>query len=96
MDNEEEVFMFVNNKLDVVDKMLTWVTNRAFDQTGVLQLVLNLDSGETEQVIGLAGSLSLYKHLCAKKEIVRDVGRDWCDAEEERGSNIVQRTKYVR
>ena len=43
MDNEEEVFMFVNNKLDVVDKMLTWVTNRAFDQTGVLQLVLNLD-----------------------------------------------------
>ena len=57
---------------DVVDDMLARVTDRAFDQTGVLQSVVNVDSGKTEE-IALPGKIRLYNNLCAKKEIVRDV-----------------------
>ena len=57
---------------DVVDDMLARVTNRAFDQTGVLQLVVNVDLGKTEEIAS-PGKIHVYNKLCAKKEIVCDV-----------------------
>ena len=59
---------------DVVDDMLARVTDRAFDQTGVFQSVVNVDSGEVEKSCKVSkGSISLYKNICSKREIARDV-----------------------
>ena len=73
-EGSEDDMMFVGSRDDVIDDMLTRVTRRAFDQTGVFQSVVNVDSGEVEKSCEVSkGSISLYKNICSKREIARDV-----------------------
>lgn len=57
--------------IDPVDDMVERVTRRAFDQTGVLQSVVNVDSGVVEKVS--MDKVSLYKNVQQNSAIVRAV-----------------------
>ena len=67
-EEDEEDIIIVGNR---VDDMLYRVTRRAFDQTGVFQSVINVESGQVEKISN--EKISLYKNICSKREIARDV-----------------------
>ena len=80
MDNSSSYPALMQSNVDIAsvldssttDSMLARVKTRAFKDTGVMP-VLNVDSGEDENVNPHPKKIKRYKNIAANSEMVRDI-----------------------